>query len=198
MGFLVKIILVTITLFITSAQALNQEAQVDILMSKSVRALKENRSADALASMEQLMSMEASLSKPLPEGFQFLYIETLDKSGNSAQALARANAYIDKYGTKSKNYGKVIEIIGRLEEKTEKEAKENTQANMNLCTQIRNEWCNAYRRVNSLSKEHKWDEMSYYQKIERKQENLWDQNNCGRFIPNYNALNEIEDVGCKN
>jgi hypothetical protein len=99
-----------------AAHAVDQDVQVDILMSKIINAQKEGRAADALPSMAKLESMEPTLKAPLSEGFHFLYITTLDESGDHANALRRANVYLEKFGKGGKNYAKVVDIIGRLED----------------------------------------------------------------------------------
>ncbi len=109
-----------------TANAVDQSVQVDILMSKIINAQKEGRAAEALPSMAKLESMEPTLKAPLPEGFHFLYITTLDEAGDHANALRRANIYIEKFGKRGKNYAKVIDIIGRLEDVV---AQENKVAN---------------------------------------------------------------------
>jgi flagellin-specific chaperone FliS len=106
-----------------SAHAVDQDVQVDILMSKIINAQKEGRAADALPSMAKLESMETTLKAPLPESFHFLYITALDESDDHANALRRANIYMEKFGKKGKNYAKVVDIIGRLEEEADKDAK---------------------------------------------------------------------------
>jgi hypothetical protein len=73
--------------------------------------------------MAKLESMEPTLKAPLSEGFHFLYITTLDETDDHANALRRANVYIEKFGKAGKNYVKVVDIIGRLEEETDKKAK---------------------------------------------------------------------------
>jgi hypothetical protein len=105
-----------------AAHAVDQDVQVDILMSKIINAQKEGRAADALPSMAKLESMEPTLKAPLSEGFHFLYITTLDETGDHANALRRANVYIEKFGMGGKNYAKVVDIIGRLEEEADKVA----------------------------------------------------------------------------
>jgi hypothetical protein len=109
-----------------AAHAVDQDVQVDILMSKIINAQKEGRAADALPSMAKLESMEPTLKAPLSEGFHFLYITTLDETGDHANALRRANVYIEKFGKKGRNYAKVVDMIGRLEDVV---AQENKVAN---------------------------------------------------------------------
>jgi len=106
-----------------TSQAMDQDVQVDLLMAKITNALKQNRVADALPAFAQLESMEPTLQNPLSEGFHFLYIDTLDKSGNHAKALSRANIYMDKFGKQGKYYDKVIEIMSRLQDQVEEEKK---------------------------------------------------------------------------
>jgi hypothetical protein len=108
------------------SHALDQDVQVDLLMAKIINAQKESRAADALPTMAKLESMEPTLKTPLPEGFHFLYITTLDESGDYANALRRVNIYMDKYGKRGKNYSKVIDIMSRLEDIV---AQENKVAN---------------------------------------------------------------------
>jgi len=106
-----------------AAHAMDQDVQVDLLMAKITNALKQNRVADALPAFAQLESMEPTLQNPLSEGFHFLYIDTLDKSGNHAKALSRANIYMDKFGKQGKYYDKVIEIMSRLQDQVDQETK---------------------------------------------------------------------------
>ena len=116
---------VVLMLFVSvSAYGINQDVQVDLLLAKITSSLKANRAADALPFFAQLEGMESSLTTPLPESFSFYYIDTLEKSGNKAKALSRADIYMDKYGKKGKHYGQVIEIMGRLQMQVEQEAKE--------------------------------------------------------------------------
>jgi hypothetical protein len=107
-----------------AAHAVDQDVQVDILMSKIINAQKEGRAADALPSMAKLESMEPTLRTPLPESFHYLYITALDETGDHSNALRRANLYVEKFGKRGKNYSKVVDIIGRLEDVVAGETKE--------------------------------------------------------------------------
>jgi len=122
-----------------AAHAMDQDVQVDLLMAKITNALKQNRVADALPAFAQLESMEPTLQNPLSEGFHFLYIDTLDKSGNHAKALSRANIYMDKFGKQGKYYDKVIEIMSRLQDQVEEESR----AKIKLCETKLINFCNA-------------------------------------------------------
>lgn len=106
-----------------TAHAVDQEVQIDILMAKIINAQKEGRAADALPAMAKIESMESALSKPLPEGFHFLYVNTLDEAGDHANALRRANIYMEKFGKRGKNYAKVVDIMSRIEDAADKNAK---------------------------------------------------------------------------
>jgi hypothetical protein len=106
------------------AQALDQDVQVDLLMSKIITADKEGRAADALPSFVKLESMEPTLKKPLSEGFHYLYINTLDGAGDHVNALRRANIYMEKFGKRGNNYPKVIEIMSRLQDQVAKEERD--------------------------------------------------------------------------
>lgn len=139
-----------------SAYAEDQSVQVDILMAKIIRAQKEGRAADALPSMAKLESMEPSLSQPLPEGFHFLYITTLDEAGDQANALRRAHIYIEKFGKRGKNYGKVIDIIGRLEE----EADKNAKAKLERESQEKQECRSLLRELAQLKADYENEEVS--------------------------------------
>lgn len=119
------------TLLLGSAattHAVSQEVQVDLLMAKITAALKAEKPAEALPAFVELEGMEPSLQNPLPESFKFFYIDTLDKTGDKAKALKRAEAYLDKYGKNGKYYGQVIEIMSRLQGEVEKEAKARAAA----------------------------------------------------------------------
>jgi hypothetical protein len=107
-----------------AAQALDQDVQVDLLMSKIITADKEGRAADALPSFAKLESMEPTLKKPLSEGFHYLYITALDNAGDHVNALRRANIYMEKFGNRGKNYPKVVEIMSRLQDQVASEEKE--------------------------------------------------------------------------
>lgn len=122
MGLFVKVVFINILMLVMSVQAVDQDIQVDLLMSKITMALKEKRYADALPPMEKIEGMENSMSKPLTEGFHFLYLDTLDKSGNYAKALTRTNIYMEKFGKRGKHYAQVVDMTVRLQETVEKEA----------------------------------------------------------------------------
>lgn len=104
-----------------AAHALDQEMQVDLLMAKITSALKADKASDALPFFAELEGMESTLKNPLPESFHFYYIDTLDKTGDKAKALSRADVYLNKYGKSGKYYGQVIEIMSRLQEQMKKE-----------------------------------------------------------------------------
>jgi len=123
MNLLVKVVFVYIFMFVMSVQAVDQDIQVDLLMSKITMALKEKRYADALPAMEKIEGMESTMDKPLSEGFHFLYIDTLDKSGNFAKALKRTNIYMEKFGKRGKHYAQVVDMTVRFQETIEKEEK---------------------------------------------------------------------------
>lgn len=106
------------------AHAVSDEVKVDLLMVKLTSTLKAEKWADALPFFAELESMEPSLQKPLPEGFHYNYIDTLDKTGDKAKALSRADIYLNKYGKSGKYYGQVIEIMGRLQMQVEKDGKD--------------------------------------------------------------------------
>lgn len=110
-------------MLVMSVQAVDQDIQMDLLMSKITMALKEKRYADALPAMEKIEGMESTMNKPLSEGFHFLYIDTLDKSGNFTKALKRTNVYMEKFGKRGKHYAQVVDMIVRLQETVEKEEK---------------------------------------------------------------------------
>ena len=105
-----------------AAYGVNQEVQADLLMAKITSAIKAGRAADALLFFAELENMEPSLSEPLPEGFYYNYIVALDKAGEQAKALERANAYVETYGRRGKHYGQVVEIMSRLEIEADKMA----------------------------------------------------------------------------
>jgi hypothetical protein len=107
-----------------AAYGVSQEVQADLLMAKITTAIKAGRAADALPFFAELESMAPSLSEPLPEGFYYNYIVALKKGGDKANALNRAEAYLDKYGKKGRHYDEVIEIVGRLQVEVDKEKKE--------------------------------------------------------------------------
>lgn len=106
-----------------ASQALDQDVQVDLLVAKIIKADKEGRAADVLPAAAKLESMEPSLSKPLPESFHYIFIDNLDKAGDHANALRRANIYMEKFGKRGKHYSMVLEIMSRLEEEADKNAK---------------------------------------------------------------------------
>lgn len=107
-----------------TAFATDQGVKVDLLMAKITASLKADKAVEALPYFAELESMESSLSKPLPESFHFYYIDTLNKSGDKAKALSRANIYLTKFGKKGKNYGKVIEIMSVLQIQADKDTAE--------------------------------------------------------------------------
>jgi hypothetical protein len=126
-----------------TAHAVNQDVQVDLLMSKITSSLKANQAVDALPYFSELEGIESSLTKPLPESFHFYYIDALDKSGDKVKAISRADIYLNKYGKNGKYYGQVIEIMGRLQIQIEKdkkvaaEEKVRIQQNINYqCNQV--------------------------------------------------------------
>jgi hypothetical protein len=126
------------------SHALDQDVQVDLLMAKIINAQKESRAADALPSMAKLESMEPTLKAPLPESFHFLYITTLDETGDHANALRRVNIYIEKFGRGGKNYAKVIDIMSRLEE----EADKNAKADIAKCEDLKMRFCRKLKAYN--------------------------------------------------
>jgi hypothetical protein len=181
--FLSLLMLVTI-----KAYAVDQSVQVDILMSKIINAEKEGRAADALPSMAKLESLEPNLSEPLPEEFHYLYITTLDKAGDHANALRRANIYVEKFGRQGKHYAKVVDIIGRLEE----EADKNSQAESariaaeeieheRKCDELRKRYCQtdadheqAYKDYNNSSGEERQEYHRKYVQLSRELDHMSD------------------------
>lgn len=154
MRLLVKATLVSALLMAVSASAIDKEIQIDLLMSKVMTALKEHREEEALPAMEKLEAMEPTLSKPLPEGFHYLYIETLYKAGKNSNALTRANIYMNQFGKKGKNYGKVVEMMVVLQEKVDYEiamAKKNEDARKAQCEKIVTRYCQVYYYIHQPS-----------------------------------------------
>jgi hypothetical protein len=115
MKLLLMVLMLMILVMSPAVRAEDQEVQIDLLMSKITTLLKDDKAAKALPYMAELESMEPSMSKPLPESFHFYYIDTLDKAGDRDKALSRANLYLKKFGKKGKNYGRVIDILSRLQ-----------------------------------------------------------------------------------
>lgn len=101
------------------AQALDKEVQIDILTNKITTLVKAGNNAEALPYFEQLEGMQATL----PEAFDVMYIDVLDKAGKAEKALERGEAYLKKYGKKGKYYSKVIEVVSRRSMDVEKAAK---------------------------------------------------------------------------
>ena len=122
--------------FSVTSQALDQGVQVDLLMNKITSSLKAGKAAEALPAFAQLESMESSLAKPLPESFNYFYIETLDKTGDALKAYSRAEAYMSKYGKKGGHYAEVIEIMSRLQESVEGERKKIAAAEAEARRQV--------------------------------------------------------------
>lgn len=120
---LLQSILISLLMAVTTAShAVSQDVQVDLLMTKIATALKENRAADALPTLQQLESMAPVLKKPLPETYHYYYVDALDRMGDKDKALSRAAAYLNTYGQKEKHYSQVIEIMGRLQDAADKSA----------------------------------------------------------------------------
>lgn len=110
------------------AHAADSSVRQDVLFAKIRTLLEAEKPAEALPYFLQLEAMESSLSNPLPESFHFHYVSTLDKTGDKAKALSRANVYVTTFGRKGAHYEKVIEIIGRLEMEIDREAKARSEA----------------------------------------------------------------------
>lgn len=124
MNMLKSILFLLVTFSAITAYGASQEVQVDLLMAKILPLLKADKATEALPYMVELERMEPSMAIPLPESFHFNYIYALDKSGDKASALSRANAYLEKYGKKGKYYQSVIEITSRLQIDADKAAAE--------------------------------------------------------------------------
>ena len=119
-----QVILLTLLLgTAVTAQALDQEVQVDLLMNKIALALKEERLVDALPAFAEVESIETALQKPLTEKFYYFYIDTLDKTGDKVKAYSRAEIYMNQYGKKGKHYAEVLAIMSRLQSFVEGERK---------------------------------------------------------------------------
>jgi hypothetical protein len=203
-----QVLLFTLTMFVGStAHALDQDVQVDLLMAKIINAEKEGRAADALPSMAKLESMEPTLSEPLPEEFHYLYITTLDKAGDHANSLRRANIYIEKFGRRGKNYSKVIDIMSRLEEEADKNAKADKArieaealALKSKCKEILIRYCKTYRERHQAGKDF-WNTTGEEHHSQREKMNELDhvladmEERVGHECRYGNVGEDLEDIG---
>lgn len=90
-------------------EGFDEKTKNDIVMSKITTAIKEERYRDALPHFAYL----EKINKNLPESFYFYQIQSLSKAGRSEDATNKAKDYLKRYGSNSKYYAEVIEILGR-------------------------------------------------------------------------------------
>lgn len=115
---LLQSMLFTLLLVIAvSVQASDQGAQLDLLWSKITAAVKNEKPLEALPAFAQMESIASSQSTQMPEDFSALYIGTLYKIGNNAEAYSRAEVYMSKYGKKGRRYAFVLDIMSRSQDK---------------------------------------------------------------------------------
>jgi hypothetical protein len=87
----------------------SDEVVVDLLMARIVKMLGENRFGDALPAFTELEGRGGAL----PEDFYFYQADTLARAGRVAEAQKKADAFVARYGRKSKHYGRMIEILAQ-------------------------------------------------------------------------------------
>jgi len=87
--------------------SLPPEIQVDVLMKRITDAISSGDYKSSLPSFRKLISF----NKPLPESFDFYYIEALAKSDtydSAVEAEERIKQYFSKYGKKGAHYKEVV------------------------------------------------------------------------------------------
>lgn len=105
---LVSLFILTVT--VANAQG-NPDHEIDIVTGKITTLIKAQRYGEALPYFRELESKGGKL----PESFDYYYVDTLARAGESTKAIERAKAYLKKHGSKGKHYPQVIELVGRLE-----------------------------------------------------------------------------------
>lgn len=88
---------------------LDHKIKKEVMMSKIIAAIKEDRYKDALPYFSSLERHDNNL----PESFYFYYIQSLSKVGYQQDTNVKAQEYLKKYGSNAKYYAEVIEIMGR-------------------------------------------------------------------------------------
>src|SRR4051812_5984723 len=105
-----------VSVFSATAQALDDDVEVDTLVTRIKSLLDADKYAEALPVFEKLEDLKGSL----PERLDYYYIDTLDKSGRAEKALERSEAYLKKYGKSGKYYPQVVALVGRVPPEVEK------------------------------------------------------------------------------
>ncbi len=88
------------------------EVVTDIVMGKIVGKLKKDDYVSALDDFKMLEKLRGDAA--MPESFYYYYALALQKSGDKANAQARASAYLKKYGKRGKYYDPVVKIMSDL------------------------------------------------------------------------------------
>ena len=93
--------------------SLPPEVEVDVLLKRITNLILAKDYQSALPSFRKLISF----NKPLPESFDFFYIETLAKTGTEAadkEADDRIRQYFSKWGRQGAHYAKVVEYSAEV------------------------------------------------------------------------------------
>lgn len=122
MRLFTNLIVVSAVILAVSAQAIDQDVQVDILIKKIQFASKEHRYKDLVVEMDKFKKLSNSLNQPLSDNFQYMYVDALERTGDYAGVIQYANGYMESFGKKGAHYDDIIEKIAKYEDTVNKEA----------------------------------------------------------------------------